>query len=166
MIANGGWKREGGRKRFAIFYLLASIFALCSGCRTAAPLPAIDLSGPGWQVSQGQAVWKPAGRPEIAGDLIVATNADGNCFIQFTKNPFAIAMAEVQNGSWEVRFHGEEHAWHGRGRPPARFIWFQLPTALAGGDLNDGWKFEHPSGNLWRLHNPRTGETLAGEFFP
>src|SRR6185437_11414160 len=65
---------------------LALLF--CVSCRTANPLPPADVSAPGWLVQQGQAIWHPPGhRPELAGDLLLATNVNGNFFIQLTKNP-------------------------------------------------------------------------------
>jgi len=156
---------DGAITRSSIFYLLSSLLLLGAGCRTARPLPPVDLSKPGWHVLQGQAVWQPPGHhPEIAGDLMLATNANGNYFIQFTKTPFVIATAEVQDGRWDIRL-GKYHRG-GTGHPSGRFVWFQLPAVSAAQDLNDGWKSEPHSGNLWRLKNPHTGETLAGEFFP
>ena len=115
---------------------------------------------------RGQAVWSPPqnGR-EIAGDLILATNVNGNFFIAFSKTPLVIATAEVEDGQWEIRFGDDQYAWRGGGTPPDRFIWFQLSRALLGGDLTDGWKFDRAIGSLWRLQNARTGEKLEGEFF-
>src|SRR5690349_312352 len=54
--------------------LLAMLAVLSSGCRTSVPMPPADFSGGGWQVQQGQAVWKPSqSRPELAGELLFAT---------------------------------------------------------------------------------------------
>jgi len=156
-----------GRRLFPLFLTLAAAFLGGFGCRTTTPMPAINLSAAGWHVAQGQAVWKPPGnRPELAGDLLVATNDNGNCFIQFSKTPFEIATARVDDGRWQVRFGTDQYSWTGRGAPSPRFVWFQLPPALAGKLLIDGWKFERSSGNLWRLQNSRTHEALSGEFFP
>jgi hypothetical protein len=159
---------------FSIFHSLSpflialvAISLLQSGCRTAEPMPPADLSAPGWKVMQGQAVWKPPGnRPELAGDLIMATHTNGNCFVQFTKTPFPLATAEWIDHEWEIQFGADKYVWRGSGEPPDRFLWFQLPRALAGQEMNDSWKFEQGFGKLWRLENSRTGETLAGEFFP
>jgi hypothetical protein len=164
---------NGATIRSAIRYSLSAcgfilLLALPgAGCRTTKPLPPLDLSAPGWRVQQGQAVWKPPqNRPELAGDLVLATNTNGNFFIQFSKTPFPLATAEWNNHEWEIQFGTDEYVWRGSGDPPERFLWFQLPRALAGEELNDGWKFERGFGNLWHLENSRTGETLAGEFFP
>ncbi|HXF10069.1 MAG TPA: hypothetical protein VN625_04735 [Desulfuromonadaceae bacterium] len=171
---DGQWRMEDSRPfPFSTFHLLSSLLVITTvallqaGCRTAEPLPAIDVSAPGWHILQGQAVWKPPqNRPELAGDLVLATNANGNFLVQFSKTPFPLATAEYVDHEWEIQFGADKHVWRGSGNPPDRFPWFQLPRALAGDDLNDGWKFERRFGNLWRLENSRTGETLAGEFFP
>jgi hypothetical protein len=143
--------------------LLVAVFAV--GCRTT-PLPSADFSTPGWSVFHGQAVWKSSSnRPELAGDLLLATNADGNCFIQFSKIPFPLATAQISGGQWQIEFGADRFSWHGRGTPPVRFSWFQLPRALLGENLDGNWQFKKATTNSWRLENPRTGETLEGEFF-
>lgn len=140
---------------------------LVAGCRTTPPLPPADFSAPGWRVQQGQAVWKPSSnRPELAGDLLLATNANGNFFIQFSKMPFPLATAQISGGCWQIEFGADKFSWHGRGTPPGRFAWFQLPPALLDANLNGNWKFNRVETDSWRLENPRTGETLEGEFFP
>ena len=78
-----------------IFKVAALLLLLCAGCATP-PLPPADFSAPGWRVQQGQAVWKPSSsRPELAGDLLLATNVNGNFFVQFSKMPFPLATAQV-----------------------------------------------------------------------
>ena len=60
---------------------VALLFAL-TGCRTIAPLPPVNLGDPLWTVREGQAVWKrDANSPEIAGDLILATDPAGRAFV-------------------------------------------------------------------------------------
>jgi len=140
---------------------------LCPGCRTANPLPAADLSAPGWRVQQGQAVWQPSQhRPELTGDLLLATNVNGDFIVQFSKIPFPLATAQVSGDQWQIKFGADEYSWHGRGTPPARFGWFQLPRALRNPNPGGNWRFSRVASNSWRLENPRTGETLEGEFFP
>jgi hypothetical protein len=141
--------------------------ALAAGCHTAAPLPAIDLAAPGWRVQQGQALWKPSsGRPELAGDLLVATNVNGGIFIQFSKTPFPLATAQISGGRWRIQWGVNTFARQGSGHPPDRFAWFQLPRALLGATLAGNWTFAGPPSQPWRLENPRTGETLEGELTP
>lgn len=131
------------------------------------PLPPADFSAPGWHVQQGQAVWKPsASRPEIAGDLLLATNVNGNFFIQFSKIPFPLATAQVSGGQWQIEFGADQYSWHGRGAPPSRFGWFQLPPALRAANVGGNWQLTRSETNSWRLQNSHTGETLEGEFFP
>jgi len=82
---------------------------LCVSCRTAPPLPAADFSAPGWRVMQGQAVWKPArDRAELAGDLLLATNSDGDVYVQLTKTPFPLASAEVAGDRWQIAFGAKD----------------------------------------------------------
>jgi hypothetical protein len=147
--------------------LLALGVVHVAGCRTAPPLPPADLSAPGWHVQQGQAVWKPArSKPELAGELLLATRASGDFFVQFTKTPFTLATARVTGENWQIEFGSGEHAWRGRGQPPGRLAWFRLPRALAGESLGRVWKFERLGTNSWRLGNFHTGESLEGSFFP
>ncbi|HEX3890754.1 MAG TPA: hypothetical protein VHX90_07885 [Verrucomicrobiae bacterium] len=149
----------------AFFLFLLAVFVF--GCRTTPPLPPADFSAPGWRVQQGQAVWKPSSsRPELAGDLLLATNANGNFFIQFSKIPFPLATAQVSSNQWQVEFGADKFSWHGSGTPPNRFAWFQLPRALLGANLDGNWQFKNATTNSWRLENLQTGETLEGEFFP
>ena len=140
---------------------------LTAGCKTAPSPPAADFSALGWRVQHGQAVWKPsAQRPEFAGDLLLATNANGNFFAQLTKDPFPLVTAESMDGQWQIEFGADEHPWRGHGAPPERFVWFQLPRALLGEPLASNWHFITVNNNSWRLENTRTGEILEGGFFP
>jgi hypothetical protein len=169
------WRKEFGEKRRQVsifhfpylFFTLVFILQLCAGCKTAAPLPPTDFSAPGWSVLSGQAVWQPPqNRPELAGDLLLATNVNGSFFVQFTKVPFPLVTAEVKNHQWQIEFGADKYSWHGRGEPPARFSWFQLPSALLGENLSRNWHFENMTNGSWRLENSRTGEKLEGAFFP
>lgn len=147
-------------------FLLLAVALLLSGCRTPPPLPPADLAAPGWRVQQGQAVWKPTrSRPELAGELVLATRTNGDFFVQLAKTPFSLATAQVLNDRWQIEFGNSERRWGGRGEPPSRFVWFQLPRALASKSLDKHWRFTQPAPNSWRLENSRTGETLEGGFF-
>ena len=141
--------------------------AFCVSCRSLTPLPPADLSASGWRVQQGQALWKPAKtRPELAGELLLATNSNGNFFVQFTKTPFTLATARRVEDQWQIDLGSGDYRRGGHGQPPARFVWFQLPTALAGAGVSGDWDFDHVSTDSWRLENHRTGEALEGGFFP
>jgi hypothetical protein len=143
------------------------VVALCAGCGSAVRLPPVDLAQPGWRAQQGQAVWKPPGaRPEIAGDLLLATNVNGDFFVQFSKTPFTVATAEASGGRWQIQFGVHEYQRSGSGAPPARFAWFELPRALTGLPPRPRWTFTRDNDGQWRLENMRSGETLEGRFFP
>lgn len=153
---------------FGRLLALAGVISSVSliSCRTLPPLPSADLSAPGWKVQQGQAVWKAlAEKPEIAGELLLATNQNGNFFVQFTKSPFTLVSAQLSGEQWQLEFGGGERSFRGRGQPPARFVWFQLPRALVGQPLDVPWQFMR-SADFWRFENARTGESLEGAFFP
>lgn len=146
------------------FILLLAV-ALAAGCKSVPPLPPADLSGAGWRVQHGQAVWKPgAQRAELAGDLLVATNANGRMFVQFVKDPFPLATAQAHRDRWQIDFAAGRRSWRGGGAPPNLFLWFQLPAALRGEKLKGSWKF-FCSTDVWRIENPRRGEWLEGRFF-
>lgn len=146
--------------------LLMVATVCCAGCRTTKSLPPVDLQEPGWHLQQGQAIWKPTRtRPSLAGELLLATRTNGDCFVQFDKIPFPLAAAQIAGDEWHIRFGTGRYAWHGRGEPPGRFVWFQLPRALASQPLAKHWKFER-NGESWRLENSRTGESLEGSLTP
>src|SRR5258708_1970399 len=114
--------------------IIASVVALSvlgfgASCRTP-PLPPADFSAPGWRVLQGQAIWNPAkNKAELAGELLLATNANGNSFVQFGKTPFPLATAQVAGSRWQIEFGSGDYECAGNGQPPPRFVWFQLPSA-------------------------------------
>jgi hypothetical protein len=113
----------------------------------------------------GQAVWRPSkSRPELAGDLLLAVNSNGNYVIQFSKTPFTLASAQVAEGRWQIEL--ARHFWRGQGVPPKRFVWFQLAPALDGAPARAPWHFASQPDHSWRLDNAGTGEFLEGQFFP
>jgi hypothetical protein len=146
--------------------VLFSLIVLLTSCRTAALLPKIDLSQPGWTVHQGQAVWRAnSGAPEIAGDLLLATSADGRTLVQFTKTPFPTIVAQTAPGFWQIESPAENKHHTGRGAPPERLLWFQLPRALSGSTLPHAWSWRI-SPDHWQLENSATGESLQGYLSP
>src|SRR5581483_4578128 len=139
--------------------------AIAAGCRTT-PLPRVDLAEPGWTAREGQAVWQARrSAPEIAGDLLVATNREGRAFVQFTKTPFPLVVAQLTTNAWQIESPTENRRYSGRGSPPGRVLWLQLPRALAGVPLRSPWTW-HNDGTLWRLENRSTGESLEGSLTP
>lgn len=142
-----------------------------AGCAGVAPFPDVDLSQPGWGIRQGQAVWQPGpGRPEIAGELLVATRAhSGQSLVQFSKPPFPVVTAQLLPGgrqptAWEAAFPARDRRFSGRGSPPRRLLWLYLPAALAGAELPVGMTWESSAAG-WRLTDSRTKASIAGFFF-
>lgn len=118
-------------------------------------------------MQQGQAVWKPEkNKPELAGEILLATNRSGNVFIQFSKTPFTLVTAQIVEDRWQIEFGSGVYRRAGHGQPPKRFVWFQLPRGLAGGQNNREWQFNRLATNSWRVINPQTGELLEASFFP
>jgi len=139
----------------------------CASCRTTRSRPPTDLTAPGWRVQQGQAVWKPTWRrPELAGELLLATRPDGEFLIQFSKTPFPLVVARSAAGQWQIEFGNHDYVRRGRGLPPKRVVWFQLPRYLDGVDPGAEWRSERMTTNRWKLESVRTGETLEGFLSP
>lgn len=137
-----------------------SLFCLI-GCSRLVSMPEVDLEQPGWIVWEGQALWTPrSGRPALAGDLIVARNRDGDVLISFSKPPFPIFTAQTSGNKWRIDFIDKGRSYSGFGRPPKKFVWFQLPGLLGGGSLKKPWKVERTAENEWLLTNPKTGEKI------
>ncbi len=173
--ANGSFKRwrsaetplRPKRIRFGIIGALLLAAGPCVSCRSLPPLPPVDLSAPGYRVQQGQALWKPTKtRPELAGELLLATKTNGDFFVQFMKTPFTLAKAQSVGDQWQIDLGSGDYHRSGHGPPPVRFVWFQLSAALAGAGVSGNWSFDRVTTNSWRLENHRTGEALEGGFFP
>lgn len=141
------------------------LLALGTGCRTGAPFPPVNFNEPGWTVRQGQAVWK-RGRnmPEIAGEIIVATGPDGRAFVQFSKNPFPLLIAQSTATTWQVETPTDNKRYSGHGKPPKRLIFLYVPRALAGLSLPRDWSWQKLENNGWRLQNAANGESLEVYF--
>jgi len=143
-------------------------FAVClGGCHSVQTLPPADLSGPGWTLHQGQVVWSAKrGAPEIAGDLVLATNAEGRAFVQFTKTPVPFLVAQSTSNSWQLHSVPDNRTYSGRGNPPVRAIWLWLPRCLSGGAPPKPLMWEHREDENWRLQNNATGEFVEGYLSP
>ena len=147
-----------------VIFLLTFFLVAGAGCRTLTSLPPVNLSEPGWTVRQGQAVWRSGrGMPEIAGELLMATQAGTNEFIQFTKTPFPLVIARKAANHWQIQFSTENKRFSGLGKPPARLIWLWLSPALSGQLPSKKWLW-HQSQDGWHLENRATGESLDGYF--
>lgn len=147
-----------------IFVALAGLVLLC-GCQT--PKDLFTASGSGWQVRQGQALWRPKkDLPEFGGDLVLATDAAGRCLIQFDKTPMEIVSTQTTSNHWLIRFPQQQRAYSGHQPAPTYFGWLYLPTALAGRPLPKPFTFERLPDGGWRLTNSHTGESLRGFLSP
>lgn len=159
-------EQVGHRCPLVVFIFFLLLF-FQPGCQTIPTLPPVNLSEPGWTVSQGQAVWRTKkDAPEIAGELILATNPDGRSFLQFTKTPLPFVVAQLTANSWQIHFVPENKTYSGRGAPPKQLMWLYLPRCLAGSPPPKSWSWNRLENNGWRLENPATGESLEGYLNP
>jgi hypothetical protein len=155
--------RRTAWRRLPRSLMITGALTWLAGCLSLPPQAPVDLTGPDWTVRNGQAVWKQSrDGTEIAGELLVASHPDGSAIVQFTKPPLPFASARQTPGHWQVQFFAQNQTYAGRGRPPARVIWLQLPLALAGRGAASGWLLTRGSDDGWRFENTRSGESLAG----
>jgi len=141
------------------------ILLVTLGCQTVGRLPAVDFKESGWTVREGQGLWRVnTGAPEIAGEVLLATNKAGRAFVQFTKNPFPLVIAQTTSNSWQIELPAQNKRYSGRGNPPRRMIWFFLPKALLGSSLPKGLSAQVLENNGWRLENRSSGESIEGYF--
>jgi hypothetical protein len=168
-----GYGRVGMRSAYLLFvgfcrnfeHMLWFIPILGSlGCRSVESLPQVNLQEPGWKVRQGQAVWRMGhGTQEIAGDVVIATGPDDDSFVQFSKSPFPLVIAQSTASQWQVEFPPQRKHYAGHGTPPRRVIWLYLPRVLSGKPPPTGWVWRQDDGQ-WHLENSTTGESLEGYF--
>lgn len=150
-------------------FLALAFFALfLSGCRTSHQLAPLDLSQGGWQIEQGQAIWRPPRKQnDIAGELILARHRDGQTFVQFIKTPFPLVTARSTPIRWELTFGPQERRFQGSAPFPPRFIWLHLrPVLFSEQSPPRGWEFQRKPDGSWQFKNNRTGELLEGYFNP
>jgi hypothetical protein len=149
--------------RVELFALLLVFVA--AGCRTVGPpLPKVNLQAPGWTVHEGQAVWRlPRSTREIAGEVLVATRSDGSAFVQFSKAPFPLVIAQMTSNRWQIEFPPQNRRYAGRGQPPKRLVWLYLPLVLEGRPPPENWVWREDSQG-WYLENAVQEESLRGYF--
>jgi hypothetical protein len=141
----------------AIFQLLLTL-----GCRTGPPPVPVDLSQAGWHLRQGQALWRSKQQaPEIAGEIVLATNQNARAFIEFIKNPLPLLSAEINPGGWHIEFIPEKRSFSGRGRPPRRLLWLQLLRALQDLPPPAGVQFKKAEQGEFHIEDTRTGESIT-----
>jgi hypothetical protein len=151
-------------KNFCRGFSVAALVLVLASCATVGPIPKVNLQEPGWTVRQGQAVWHlEHGSREVAGDLMVAIGPDERAFVQFSKTPFALVIAQSTKNQWAIEFPPQNKHFAGRGKPPERLIWLYLPRALLGRPLPAHWTWQD-DGAHWRLENAKTAEFVEGYF--
>ena len=157
---------EGRLLNPALWLALLTVAIFSSGCQTPTTY-LFTAAGPGWRVQEGQALWRPQrGYPELAGDLVEVTDQNGRCLLQFSKTPLTLVSAQVTRTNWLIQFPPQEMFFTGRGKPPARFTWLYLHSALSGESLPSDFQFQRKTDGGWRLENARSGETLEGYLEP
>jgi hypothetical protein len=141
--------------------LTAVVFSL--GCRNVPLLKPLDLSEPGWTLRQGQALWIPRdGAGELAGELLIATHPNGGGFVQFSKTPLPLVVAQITSNTWRIQFVAENQTFSGRGQPPTRFLWLHLAPCLLGRPAVKPVRYQNESGGALSLTNLVTGESIRG----
>jgi hypothetical protein len=145
----------------ALRLLLLSLTVALSGCATMPKLPAIDTSAPGWKVRQGQALWRSkSNAPEIAGEIVLATNSNGGAFVQFLKNPIPLVTAQVTPKQWQIEFVPEKRNFSGPGKPPKQLLWLHLLGGLQSITPPPPLEFAKTADGGTRIENKRTGERI------
>ncbi len=135
--------------------------ALLCGCATVPRFAPVDITSGQWETRHGQAVWTPdSKKPEVTGELVVATNPVGDLLVQFSKNPFNIVTAQKRAGNWQLEYGPEARRYSGPGEGPPRIVWLRLPELLRGAPAPLGWTVvERSSKSLIVEHDDR-GERL------
>jgi hypothetical protein len=133
------------------------------GCRSLQPIPAANLSEPGWKLQQGQGLWRTSeDAPEIAGEILFATHPDGRTVLQFAKNPIPFVNVQTSNELWRIEFVPQQKQFSGKGTPTTRLIWVHLSRALSGQKTQPPLRLERKSPDEFTFKNLSTGENISG----
>lgn len=152
---------ENRHKSFWPLVVVWPLLLLLAGCQTVPRFPAVDLKEPGWTVRQGQAIWKrQRNGAGIVGEILLATRPDGRAYVEFSKNPFPLVIAQSTRTTWEAELPAQNRRYSGRGLPPSRLIFLYVPRALGGMTLPRKWAWQKTEDNGWRLENRSNGESL------
>ena len=131
------------------------------GCSRIVSLPEVDLDDPRWTIWKGQALWTPrSDLTALAGDLIVARTKDSDVLVSFSKSPFPIFTCQTTGARWRIDFIDKGRSYSGFGRPPKKFVWFQLPDLLEGASPPKHWRVDKEAESEWLLLNRKTGEKI------
>lgn len=137
------------------------VVVLLFGCVGVGDLPQIDPYEPGWTMWSGQALWVPRqGQPALAGELLVAQHANGDVLVSLSKPPVPLFTAQAADRRWRIDFAEAGRSYSGRGRPPERFVWFQIPAILHGAPPPKPWQVSANSDRGLVLNQPQTGEAI------
>ena len=140
-------KNQQKRRPWQIAALVLLFTALLAGCGTVQRFPPVNLSEKGWTSRHGQAVWHVNASTEIAGDLMVATNTNGQAYLDFTKSPVTLVIAQSTSNAWQAEFVPQGRVYSGKGKPPARLLWLQLPNCLLGSLPPKPWSWQRLGDN-------------------
>ena len=135
--------------------------ACAVGCSRIVSLPEVDLDDPKWTIWEGQALWTPrSDMTALAGDLIVGRTEDRDILVNFSKSPFPIFTCQSTGTRWRIDFIDKGRSYSGFGRPPKKFVWFQLPDLLEGASPPKHWEVGEEPDKDWLLLNKKTGEKI------
>jgi hypothetical protein len=144
---------------------------------------AVDLTEPGWQIQQGQAVWRPStDATEWVGDLLLAGHEDGRFWVVFSKNPIVLVTARRDGPHWRVEWPVRRRIESGEGASPPDQLWLywaeQMTEQMAernGWPItrdteervvserpSDVWEWAQPQPGHWVLLHRVRGERLEG----
>ncbi|MEI7729403.1 MAG: hypothetical protein WCO56_07510 [Verrucomicrobiota bacterium] len=150
-----------------VWLVLAGGLMGVAGCSLLGPSRLSRPIGPDWGIRQGQAVWHIGrDKPELAGEVLLATNAEGTAYVEFSKPMMTMMSAFREGEGWHVEFPPNRQSWSGRGTPPVRLLWLHLPAALASRPLPAPLRFAAGTNGTWRLENPAIGELIEGYLLP
>lgn len=151
----------------ALLGSLAVMFMM-SGCQTPSQkfLPEANLAGPGWEITRGQAMWKPGrNKKEYVGDFVAGYNPGGDSsYAEFNKALVPVLKARTIGSSWQLHFLGTRATKKGSQGLNPKWIWPYVPRLLQpGARPPEGWELERAQDHI-TLKNPDSGEVL--ELYP
>lgn len=90
----------------------------------------------------------------------MAEHASGDMLVALSKPPVPLFTAQASSGRWQIEFADRGRHYSGRGRPPARFVWFKIPAILRGASPPKPWEVSADGHGGLLLNQPKTGETI------
>lgn len=135
---------------------------LVCGCAHAPVMSEVDLSTAQWRVWSGQALWEPGReQPSVVGEVLLALHETGDTYINLAKPPLEIFAAQTHGRTWSVHLIENDKTHRGRGKPPKQFIWFYLPSVLAGqAALDSHWQVDKLDDRIWTFANSAGKEKI------